>query len=522
MRHFVFGMAVCGVWVLLTPSTASAQAAIAGTVRDASGAALPGATVEAASPALIERGRSAVSDGAGQYRIVDLPPGTYSVTITMSGFKTVRREGIVLAGSFTAPVSAELELGALEETVTVTGASPVVDVAGNRQAVVVSREMLDLIPTSTRSLQARANLIPGTTVTPVGSGQTSMTIYGSQAADQVVMVDGMRLNLLEGSGQFSGVYLNDGMAEEISYETGAQNADVAQSGLRVNMIPRDGGNTFSGIVFLQGANGPLASDNRSDEVRAFIPEPLGIAYTYELNPSFGGPIKRDRLWFYFTYKLTDTKSYVTLPDRSQGALQQWPNDSYVSRVTWQATRRDKIRVYIDKQMNGNKFEGLGATTTLSASHRLWTPVAWTPQIKWTQTTTNRLMLDAGFTMYDQSFQRERQAGFSENDLPRFEISNSVNSGTFAAPSLSATKNYQVAASASYVTGGHSFKTGFTHLWGNRDRSWPSPNAADIIQLRSPRAISATIRTSCASAIRPAPTASSTSSRAAIRSPTTFS
>ena len=145
------------------------------------------------------------------------------------------------------------------------------------------------------------------------------------------MVDGMRINLLEGSGQFSGIYLNDGMAQEISYDTGAQNAEVAQGGLRVNMIPREGGNTFSGTVFFQGANGPLASDNRSDEVMAFIPEPLGLAYTYEFNPSFGGPIKRDKLWFYFTYKLTDTKSYVTMPDRSQGVQENWPNYSYVGR-----------------------------------------------------------------------------------------------------------------------------------------------------------------------------------------------
>ena len=164
----------------------------------------------------------------------------------------------------------------------------------NRATVVVNRDMLDAIPTATRSLQARAYLIPGTTVTPVGSGQTSMTIYGSQAADQVVMVDGMRLNLLEGQGQFSGIYLNDGMAQEISYDTGAQSAEVAQGGLRVNMIPREGGNTFSGIFFIQGANGPLASDNRSDAVKAFIPQPLGLAYTYEINPSFGGPIKRDK------------------------------------------------------------------------------------------------------------------------------------------------------------------------------------------------------------------------------------
>ena len=228
-------------------------------------------TVEASSPALIEKVRTVTTDAAGQYRILDLSPGTYDVTFTMSGFKTIRRVGIILEGNFTAPVSADLQLGALEETVTVTGESPMVDVNSNRATVVVNRDMLDAIPTSTRSLQARANLIPGTTVTPVGSGQTSMTVNGSRSEDAVVMVDGMRINLLEGQGQFSGIYLNDGMAQEISYDTGAQNAEVAQGGLRVNMIPREGGNRFSGTVFFQGANGPLASDNRSDEVKRVHP-----------------------------------------------------------------------------------------------------------------------------------------------------------------------------------------------------------------------------------------------------------
>lgn len=215
MRRLLLSLAVVFAAILLLPTNAQAQAAIAGVVKDATGGALPGVTVEASSPALIERVRSVISDGAGQYRIIDLSPGTYDVTFTMAGFKPIKRAGLILQGNFTAPVNVELEVGNLNETVTVSGESPVVDVISNRATVVVNREMLDAIPTSTRSLQARAYLIPGTMVTPVGSGQTSMTIYGSATADQVVMVDGMRLNLLEGQGQFSGIYLNDGMAQEI-------------------------------------------------------------------------------------------------------------------------------------------------------------------------------------------------------------------------------------------------------------------------------------------------------------------
>ena len=493
MRRLLLNLAVLCLGILVLPSEAHAQAAIAGVVKDSTGAALPGVTVEASSPALIERVRSAITDGAGQYRIVDLSPGTYAVTFTLTGFKPMRRAGIILEGNFTAPVSVDLAVGNLNETVTVSGESPVVDVVSNRATVVVNRDMMDAIPTSTRSLQARANLIPGTLVTAVGSGQTSMTIYGSQAADQVVMVDGMRLNLLEGQGQFSGIYLNDGMAEEISYDTGAQSAEVAQGGLRVNMIPREGGNQFKGLFFIQGANGPLASDNRSEAVKAFIPEPLGLAYTYELNPSFGGPIKRDQLWFYFTYKLSSTKSYTTLPDRTQGTQENWPNYSYVGRVTWQATPRDKFRFYIDKQMNGQRYEGLGATTTLEASHQLWTPRGMTPQVKWMQTTTNRLMLEAGITMYDLNFRREPQPGVGRLDLPRFETTTGVSSGTYAGTMDSWTQNYTSMASASYVTGSHSFKTGMNFGWGRRVRTWPSPNPADILQLRFTNGVPAQVQ-----------------------------
>ena len=154
--RILFAIASC----LLLPAAAAAQGSITGTVKDTSGAVLPGVTVEASSPALIERSRTAVTDGTGQYRIVDLRPGLYAVTFTLPGFSTVRREGVELTGSFTATVSAELRVGELEETVTVTGETPIVDVQSASRQRVFGHDVVDAIPTAKNQYNI-AVLIPG-------------------------------------------------------------------------------------------------------------------------------------------------------------------------------------------------------------------------------------------------------------------------------------------------------------------------------------------------------------------------
>ena len=133
---------------ILLPAAAHAQASISGTVTHASGAVLPGATVEASSPALIEKARVVVTDAMGLYRIVDLRPGVYTITFSLQSFTTVKREAIELPTAFTATVNAELRVGALEETVTVSGASPTVDIQGITRQSVLSREVLDALPTA--------------------------------------------------------------------------------------------------------------------------------------------------------------------------------------------------------------------------------------------------------------------------------------------------------------------------------------------------------------------------------------
>ena len=170
-------------WIVLIPTLVSAQAVIAGTVRDSSGAVLPGVTVEATSPALIEKVRTDVTDGTGQYRIEDLRPGVYAITYTLQGFNTFKREGIELTGSFTATVNVELKVGSLAETITVSGESPVVDIQSARREVTLSNDVLKAIPTA-RSYGAMVTVVPGvnTNLNDVVSGTatTQFPIHGGR------------------------------------------------------------------------------------------------------------------------------------------------------------------------------------------------------------------------------------------------------------------------------------------------------------------------------------------------------
>src|SRR5688572_11893959 len=241
---------------IFVPVTARAQA-IGGTVRDSSGGVLPGVVVEASSPVLIEKARTAVTDGAGKYLITGLTSGTYTVSFVLQGFNKAVREGIELSAGFTANVSVQLSVGSLEETITVSGASPLVDVQNVSQQVAMNREFLDDIP-SGKSFQNLGILVPGMVSsggnTGAGSdvggqgGQTQfrLGIHGSDPNDQNITVDGMGQESGQNGGADSMAWLADANYSEIVMHYSANSAEIETGGVRVNLIPREGGNAFSG------------------------------------------------------------------------------------------------------------------------------------------------------------------------------------------------------------------------------------------------------------------------------------
>src|SRR5262245_40145812 len=288
---------------LALPTTAHAQSAFAGVVKDATGAVLPGVTVEASSPALIEKVRSVNTDANGAYKIENLRPGTYTLTFNLPGFSSVKKDAIELQSNFTSTINAELKVGAMEETVTVSGESPVVDVQSNSKAQVLPREVLDAVPTA-HTIQGVGQLVVGVTLTAPDVGgsqamqQTYFTVHGLGAAQTSLMMDGMIINGLQGDGAIQ-TYTNDAGNQEMVYQTGGGTVDSPTGGVKINMIPKEGGNRFSGSLFLGYESTGLQSDNLSSELATLGVKSVDKIGTYnDTNATVGGPIAKDKMWYF--------------------------------------------------------------------------------------------------------------------------------------------------------------------------------------------------------------------------------
>jgi len=500
--------------VLLVPNAARAQSAIAGVVKDTTGAVMPGVTVEVASPALIEQTRSAVSDAQGQYKILDLRPGTYSVTFTLPGFSTVKRDGVELPANFTAPVNAELRVGDLQETVTVSGASPVVDVQQAVTQQVLPQALLDAVPTGGRNIQSIGATLVGVTQSQPDVGgaqgmqQTYLAAHGSDPRDNYIMVDGIRLNGIEGDGAIQ-QYFNEGMFSEMSYQTGGISAESSGGGVRLNMIPKDGGNSLKGDVFFSATGVSLqANPLTPDLVAQGLQAGNALESIHDLNVSAGGPLKVNKLWFfgstrhwgvnqtlansfYPTAPFSPTDTGFT-PDLSNQAVDNNLIKSYMTRFTWQVSPRNKLSFYFDKII---KFRGHEQNSAVAGAISVWSEDTFSTrqpkqyymtEAKWTGVWSTRLLFEAGIGINNESYTTgELQPGLEDclaagtcNPIPKFNVTNGQEWGAPPTPFyVHLPVRGTAITSLSYVTGSHAFKTGFelSHGKNGLQRRFQNPN-----------------------------------------------
>lgn len=518
---------LCAIVLIVLPAGASAQSTIAGLVTDTTGSVLPGVTVEAASPALIERVRTAVTDGQGRYSIVDLRPGVYTVSFSLAGFSVVKREAIQVASNTNVPINAQLRIGALEESITVSGQTPVVDVQTTARRQVLTREALDSIPTS-RNFQQIGSLIPGVKMSApdVGSANsmnmTTLSGHGLQGKETTYQVDGMDMRSLSSDGVVQ-YYPNNAMTQEFNYQTSGIGADTAAGGIRLNMIPQQGGNTFHGTLYTGGSPDSWIGDNIKDNPKfqaLDFSSGDSASKIFEVNTSAGGPIVRDRLWFYgsFRYQAVDqivgdtqyptgpvTRSNWWMPATWDGA--PGISDQYIKnvslRLTSQLTQRDKITVYYDRTFKAQWHDLVAGQDPATAS-RVSDPkhlVYYNAQAKYTSTLTNRLLLEAGYSGLLENRTSYQQPGVDQVRGTADWYARAAHEDIITGRSWWASPDglrgvfparYAFMTALSYVTGSHSFKTGVQYAFG-QEKNTTDFNADLVQRYRSGVPDSVTVR-----------------------------
>ena len=488
--------------LLLEASAASAQnVGIAGRVTDTTGGVLPGVTVEASSPALIEQARTVVTDGQGLFTIIDLRPGDYTVTFTIPGFSTVVREGITLSGAMIATVNAELRVGGVEESITVTGESPDVDIRNVVQQEVLDLELREALPTG-RSQLHMSELIPAVTVTITGRNHDvggtninrgSSQAHGSLPGDYSMQFDGAPMTIA-GSGTQGLRNVDPLEVQEFVFELSGISAETESGGVRTNLIPREGGNDYSGAFLTSYSSHNLQSDNFDQSLRdQGLSDANAIQSLRDFNGSFGGPIVEDRAWFFFSgrtwgiaeeitgmYHAVDPLSFNFNPrlgaDGNADLNEPGVLDSYhhaiSGRLTYQVTPRNKLAAYYSYQPRGQDGLLMSGTWSYEAAWDSKIRKERFAQVKWTSPITSRVLLEATWTDgYNSSYLDGTRDGLAYSDVAAVY---DVGTGFFSRASWVGYGEYigyqpSAKASISYVTGSHTAKFGVDFNWGYQ--SW---------------------------------------------------
>ncbi len=498
MARRLKALVACLVAAIAFPSIAAAQSSFTGVVKDSSGGVLPGVTVEASSPVLIEGAKSDVTNSNGQYRIIDLRPGVYTVTFTLPGFKTTRQEKVELRVDFTGTLNASLEVGALEEAITVTGSSPTVDVSSNAKVEVMTAEILEQVPTG-RSIQALAQLVSGVSlnVPDVGGSramqQGYMSTRGLTSANNIVTVDGMMVNGLDGDGAVQ-QYFNQAMMEEMSYQTSGAGADVSPGGVRMNIVAKDGGNRFGGTFFGSWNDQAWQGKNLTDDLVARgLRTGGGVERIYDFNLALGGPIKKDKLWFFTSGRIWSVNAPVqdvlVVPEGTpyrtgialcrSGAIQcetgidDQKIKSALLRMTWQVTPKHKFSAYFD-EIDKARGHGMNSGDDYYTASQVWTSPRYnSAAAKYTGTLSDSLLAEAGYSFnYEEyvitnqdgvnkvAFSPEWFAGASRRDASLGTLTNGLANWGGRYPD-----RFNMLGALSYVTGSHNVKVGVQYNWG---------------------------------------------------------
>jgi hypothetical protein len=502
MKQVVIRSAVALLLLAGLPAVVFAQASITGIVRDTSGAVLPGVTVEAASPAIIEKVRSATTDGTGRYLIQDLRPGTYRVTFTLPGFRSVVRDELELQGTAVVTANADMAVGAVEETITVSGATPTVDLQSTTRQVSITQDIVSQIPSS-RNPFALGVLIPGVTQSfggrdvggAVVAEVAALSANGGRTNDQRMMVNGVALSSGIGGGWGGGAVPNAAGTQEFAIDVSAVDAQAATGGVRVNFIPRDGGNQFSGTIFGSYSRGSWASDNYtgSDVQARGLTAPNKIKENGDFNPGVGGPIVRDKFWFFVSGRVLKADNFVAgqfmnanANDLSQirfvssgeQAILHQDQSIFQVHLTYQLNDKNKLGLTYDQESYCGCPFGVTALVTPDAASDRRFPLQRFVSADWTSPVTNRLLLEAsGIHRVERWGNMHLQTGKGDNidglapgitgivDNPSLATGASLNyrasSGTF---NNSWNWNLHYRFAASYITGSHNFKVGFNNAY----------------------------------------------------------
>ncbi len=517
--HRVVKAAAAVAAILLLPSIVFAQATIAGVVRDPSAAVLPGVTVEASSPVLIEKTRTVVSDGTGQYRMTDLLPGSYVLTFSLQGFTTVKRDGVAVSGSGVTAVNVELRVGALQETITVTGETPIVDTQSVRREVVLSNETINSLP-ATRGYGSALAAVPAlntggvagasATTAPTTPSMTFFSAHGGASGEGRVMTNGLTVAAPFGGGGVSDVTYDSANAEEVQVLISGGLGEAETGGPSINIVPKSGGNMFRGSAFYSTSGDWATSNNVDDELRAVgITQPPTLRTNWDTSASLGGPILRDRLWFFGNVRGWANASVVDgiVANRFLGDASHWDYaaDSSVEsrvaesrkivagRLTAQITARNRVTFSHDYQRrcggsslkpggDGCRQAGdgwvasgrtFGADTVSPETFPGYHNFPYnTTQATYSSPISSRTLIEAGYSRFKYGYAR---FGMAAPDALMDLIPVTEITGIYGRPQFSyrgvfdpldfgfndnVATNSSWRAAMSYVTGAHNVKVGY--------------------------------------------------------------